>query len=139
MTTVSAEAPRKPLEPRNGARVGDDPSELSLAALERRILACCDALEDATHEVRERGIAYSDAGAAFDKTYYRSLLDARVKTGAPEYECKAAAMDVACDLNVARKIAETAYEASREAGRNLRSEAELLRTLSANLRPLVER
>jgi hypothetical protein len=117
--------------------VSDDPTDLSMGALEKRILHCCDLLERATHAVKERGVAFSEADAEFDRVFYRTLLETRMRAKEPEYVCKAAAMDEASALNQQRKILETAYESAREAGRNLRAEAELLRTLCANLRPLV--
>lgn len=117
--------------------MSDDPTDLSMGALEKRILHCCDLLERATHAVKERGSAFSEADAEYDRVFFRTLLETRMRTGDPEYVCKAAAMDVASELNKQRKILETAYESAREAGRNLRAEAELLRTLAANLRPLV--
>lgn len=117
--------------------MSDDPSDLSMGALEKRILACCDLLERATFAVKERGAAFAEADAEFDRVYWRALLEIRVRDNAPEYTCKAHAMDVADELNLKRKVTETAYESAREAGRNLRAEAELLRTLAANLRPLV--
>lgn len=117
--------------------MSDDPSDLSMGALEKRILACCDMLERATHAVKERGAEFAEADAAFDKAFYSELLRVKVTENLPEYACKARAMDVAAGLNVQRKILEVRYESAREAGRNLRVEAELLRTLAANLRPLV--
>lgn len=119
--------------------MSDDPTDLSMGALEKRILACCDLLERATHAVKERGATFAEADAEFDRVFFRTLLETRVKTKDPEYVCRSAAMDVASELNRDRKIKETAYESAREAGRNLRAEAELLRTLAANLRPLVDR
>jgi hypothetical protein len=111
---------------------------LTMAEVEQEIMRLSGLCEKATHAVKERGQAFAEAVSAFDKLFYQELLRARMADGkTPEWEAKAHAMDVADEWNTARKVTEVAYETAREAGRNYRAQLDALRTIAANLRPLV--
>lgn len=110
------------------------PEPLSQVQIESEIVRLCALAERVTTEISQRARASAEADANYKKAHASSFLMAQGKTVGDREAV--AALDTA-DEYLARKIAESLLLAAQEAGRNYRAQLEALRSLNANLRPLV--
>lgn len=106
---------------------------LAQVDVESEIMRLGGLCEKATHEVAKRARAAAEADADFKvanaKAFLRADGPVAVREATALVECE--------DQYRARKNAEAVLLAAQEAGRNYRAQLDALRSINANLRPLV--
>lgn len=110
------------------------PEPLSQVFIESEIVRLCALAEKVTTEIAQRARASAIADANYKKGHASAFLMAQGKTVGDREA--AAALETENEY-LERKIAEALLLAAQEAGRNYRAQLEALRSLNANLRPLV--
>ena len=107
---------------------------VSQVEIEQNILRLSELCERATHEVRKRGEAKASARTEFAVEFAKARLRSERSTvGEREDEAT-----VACAALLNEKeFTEALFESAKEAGRNYRAQLDALRSINANLRPLV--
>lgn len=110
------------------------PEPLSQVFIESEIVRLCALAEKVTTEIAQRARASAVADANYKKGHASAFLMAQGKTVGDREA--AAALETENEY-LERKIAEALLFAAQEAGRNYRAQLEALRSLNANLRPLV--
>jgi hypothetical protein len=95
-----------------------------------RLSALC---EKVTHEITRRGVAAAEADAAYRLAYAEAYMTVEGTVGERDAQAVVATQAQYRD----RRIAEARLEGAKEAGRNYRAQLETLRSINANLRPLV--
>lgn len=107
---------------------------ISQAFIESEIMRLSDLAEKVTQVLSQRARASAEADANYKRAHASAFLMAQGKT-VGEREAQAALETD--DEYTARKIAEALLLAAQEAGRNYRAQLDALRSINANLRPLV--
>jgi hypothetical protein len=107
---------------------------MSQAQVEADIIRLSNLAEKVTHELRGRGLASAEADALYRREYAQAYLHARGDTVGDR---KASAELATHQEYLDKRRAEAILDAAKEAGRNYRSQLEALRSVNANLRPLV--
>lgn len=107
---------------------------LSQMQIEGEIVRIAALAERVTTEIAQRARASAEADAAYKREHARAYLLAAGKTVGEKEAYTALETDAEY---TARKIADALLLAAQEAGRNYRAQLEALRSLNANLRPLV--
>lgn len=107
---------------------------LSQVFIESEIVRLCALAEKVTTEIAQRARTAAEADANYKRAHASAFLMAQGKTVGDRES--ASAMETA-DEYLERRIAEAHLLAAQEAGRNYRAQLEALRSLNANLRPLV--
>lgn len=111
-----------------------DPATLSPPIVEAEILRFVGLLERATQAVAKRGRASAEADADYRLAYAKAILDAEGTVQEREAQATVATQ---AEYRT-RKIAEASLDAARDAGRSMREQLGALRSVNANLRPLVD-
>lgn len=107
---------------------------LSQAQIESEIMRISGLCERVTTEIAQRARAAAVADSDFKRAHAQSYLMAQGKT-VGDRESVAA---IECDKEyTAKRITEAEQLAAQEAGRNYRAQLDALRSINANLRPLV--
>jgi hypothetical protein len=107
---------------------------ISQAEVEEDIIRLSALAERVTHELRRRALDVAEAEALYRREYAQAYLAAQGKTvGDREARATLEVHEVYLD----RKRKEAILDAAKEAGRNYRAQLEALRSVNANLRPLV--
>ncbi len=107
---------------------------VSQVEIEENILRLSDLCEKATHEVRKRGEAKADARTEYAVEFAKARLRSeRTTVGEREDEATVAT----AQLLKHKEFTEALFESAKEAGRNYRAQLDALRSINANLRPLV--
>lgn len=109
---------------------------VSQAHIESEILRFSQLLESAVQAGKRRGEEAAMADTNFDIAYSKAFLLAK-EDKLSDQAAKARAIVLSADLLSLRNATETLYDSSKEAGRNYRAILDGLRTINANLRPLV--
>lgn len=107
---------------------------LSQADVESEIFRLSALCEKATQEVRRRGEAAANARTEYKIAFAQARLKATGKT-VGEREDRATVETA--NLLREHELTQALFESAREAGRNYRAQLEGLRSINANLRPLV--
>jgi hypothetical protein len=110
---------------------------ISQVDIEARMEAIDTALEDVTHDIAAQSQASAEATHTYKVAFAKSYLSLRARRFGPVDDCKQQALLDCADAHMGMVTAEALFEAAREQGRNLRSRSEMLRSVNANLRPLV--
>lgn len=107
---------------------------VSQTDIEQNILRLSDLCERATHEVRKRGEMKASARTEYAVESAKARLRSeRTTVGERDDEATVA---TAALLNE-KEFTEALFESAKEAGRNFRAQLDALRSINANLRPLV--
>jgi hypothetical protein len=106
---------------------------ITQAEIEAEILRLSGMAEKVTHELRKRGEAAAEAEALYRREYAQAYLASEGTVGERDAQATLAVQDVYLE----RKRAEAILDAAKEAGRNYRAQLDALRSINANLRPLV--
>lgn len=107
---------------------------VSQAEIESEIMRLSELCEKATHEVRKRGEAKAKARTDHAVAFAQARLRSSGTTvGEREDE---ATVETAALLGH-KEFTEALFESAKEAGRNYRAQLDALRSINANLRPLV--
>lgn len=107
---------------------------LSQAEVEAEIIRLSDLCERATQEVRRRGEAAATARTNFKVEFAKARLKAK---GATVSEREDEAVIYTEQLLREHDHTTALFESAKEAGRNYRAQLDALRSINANLRPLV--
>lgn len=106
---------------------------LSQAQVEAEIMRISALAEKATYEIAKRAQRAAEANRVYKREHAKAYLRAQ----GPVEERKAQA-DVECDELYGEKTgSEAVLLSAQEAGRNYRAQLDSLRSVNANLRPLV--
>lgn len=107
---------------------------VSQAEIEQEILRLSELCEKATHEVLKRGRARAEARTLYKVEFAKARLSSEEQTvGGRDDEATVAT----AALLDAFEDSEALFESAKEAGRNYRAQLDALRSINANLRPLV--
>jgi hypothetical protein len=106
---------------------------LAQAEIEAEIVRLSELLEGTTDDIAECSVAAASADATFKATYAARFLVADGPIGQREQQATSECETEYRDW----KIADARLRATQERGRNLRAQLDSLRTLAANIRPLV--
>lgn len=107
---------------------------LTQVFVESEIVRLSGLCERVTHELSKRARESAEADSEYKRSHAQAFLMAQGKT-VGDREAQAA---LECDEEYTRrKIAEALLLAAQEAGRNYRAQLDALRSINANLRPLV--
>lgn len=114
--------------------LGAMPEPLSQVYIESEIVRLSALAERVTTEIAQRARDSALADSSYKREHAKAYLMAAGKT-VGEKEAQTA---LECDSEfTAKRVAEALLLAAQEAGRNYRAQLEALRSLNANLRPLV--
>jgi len=106
---------------------------LNQAQVEAEIMRLSGLAERATTALAKRARASAEADAKFKVEFAKEFLKAEGSVDARN----ATANVICAHLYLQRKITEAELMAAQEAGRNYRAQLDALRSINANLRPLV--
>lgn len=106
---------------------------IAQAEVEDSIMRLNERAEKVTHEVAKRARAAAEADARYKAEFAKAFL----KADGPVAEREAKAAVETEEAYLARKMADALLLSAQEAGRNCRAQLESLRSVNANLRPLV--
>lgn len=106
---------------------------LAQVEIEHEIIRLSELLETVTDDLADCAVVAAKADADYKAAYASKFLVAEGPIGQREQQ----AMSECEDLYLAKKIGEARLDATREKGRNIRAQLDSLRTLAANLRPMV--
>lgn len=107
---------------------------LSQMQVEAEIMRLCGLAERVTTELATRARDAAEADAEYKRVYARAFL---VSEGKTVSDREAEATIATGDAYARRRSTEALLHAASEAGRNYRAQLEALRSVNANLRPLV--
>lgn len=109
-----------------------DPAAINPVACEQEIIRIVGLLERATQETARRGRAAAHAEHDYRLAFARAVL---ASEGTVAERDAHATIKTESEF-LARKVAEAALDAARDASRNYREQLGALRTIAANLREL---
>jgi hypothetical protein len=113
-----------------------DIDPMAQADTEREILRFVRDLATVTEEIASAAVEAAKADARYDLAHARALLDQVGHEGTvPEKQARA--LVVCEDRYHETKYKEAVFKALQEKGRNLRAQLDALRSINANVRPLV--
>lgn len=114
---------------------------ITQAEVEGNIMRLSSLCERATKAVKDRGEAAAEADTAYDLCFAQAFLLAKESGGdgvRVSDEMAKAHARLACAGELTQRNATGAVlDAAKEAGRNYRAQLDALRSINANLRPLV--
>lgn len=113
-----------------------DLDPLAQAQVEREIVQRSQTLTQITEDVAHSASEQARTEVAFKLAHAKAMLALRHETGTVAIK-EAAALDACASEFEAMKMAEAVFKACQESGRNVRSQLDALRTLSANVRSVV--
>jgi len=109
---------------------------LAQAEIEREIVERSRTLTDITEDVAHSASEQARTEVAFKLANARKLIELRNESATVAIK-DAIALDACAAEFEAMKMAEAVFRACQESGRNVRSQLDALRTLSANVRSVV--